>query len=126
MANNLKSKFEAIAKKISDTAVDFTTLEVTTLTGDVNQIINAQGKFKLKQDLIKTLGNKTGTTKGKIKLLAHTHIDFDHDTVNFVKSDLTDQEKDLFVLHESAIISAHEARKSFLRFLVEVLDSPRI
>ena len=122
MANKLESKFDEIANQIKAAAVDFTTLEVTTLTGDVSQIINAQGKFKLKQDMVKSLGSKTGTTKAKIKLVAHTHIDFDHDTVNFVKSGLTAEEKDLFELHEAAIISAHEARKSFLRFLKEVLD----
>ena len=125
MANKLKTKFEKLVDKLNTATADFTTLEVTTLTGDVNQILDAQGKFKLKA-VVKNLSNKTGTTKAKIKLLAHTHIDFDHDTVNFVKSDLTEQEKDLFVLHEAAIISAHEARKSFLRFLIEVLDSPRV
>lgn len=122
MANKLETKFETIADQIKDAAVDFTTLEVTTVTGEVAQILDTKGKFKLKESLVKSLSNKSGTTKGKIVLVAHTHIDFDHDTVNFVKSNLTAAEKDLFELHEAAIISAHEARKSFLRFLKEVLD----
>ncbi|MEL6922728.1 MAG: hypothetical protein AAFO94_01690 [Bacteroidota bacterium] len=121
MANELREELKGIAKKIKAGARDFTTLEVTTLSGEVNQILNADGKFKLK-DVVKTLSNKSGTTKAKIQLVAHTHIDFDNDTINFVKKELTTDERNLFALHESAILSAQTARKSFLRFLMEILD----
>ena len=122
MANELRSELQSIAKKIKAAGQDFTTLEVTTLSGEVSQILNSDGKFKLKE-VVKSLSSKSGTTKAKIDLIAHTHVDFDNDTVNFVKKDLTTDERNLFGLHESAILSAQTARKSFLRFLMDVLDN---
>jgi hypothetical protein len=63
----------------------------------------------------------SGSTKGKISLIAHTHIDFDHDTVNFIKSDLGKQGKQLFEMHQAAVITAGQARNGFLSFLQEVV-----
>ncbi len=120
MANSLNDKFREIADQIKNTAVDFTTLEVTTITGSIKQVIDSKGKFKVKE-VVSSL-NKTGATSAKVDVIAHTHIDFDHDTVNFVKSNLGSQQKKLFELHQTSIDSAHNARRSFLNFLLEVID----
>jgi len=125
MAKSLEAKFQEIADQLKDTVVDFTTLEVTTLTGDVKHIINTgtgsnkKTSFDMKNVVSKL--NQTGSTKGKIELVAHTHIDFDHDTVNFIKSDLGKQGKQLFELHQTAVGTAHQARNGFLSFLQDVI-----
>ncbi len=125
-ATSLRDKFEKIGEQIREAVVDFSTLEVTTLTGDVTQIIKPdptdtkKNKFDFKS-VVTELKNTSGTTKAKIHLVAHTHIDFDHDTVNFVKADITNDERNLFILHQAAIDSAQIARKSFLNFLKEVI-----
>ena len=125
-SSSLRDKFEKIGQQIREVVVDFTTLEVTTITGDVTHIIKPEGndpkknKFDFK-NVVSELKSTAGTTKAKIHLVAHTHIDFDHDTVNFVKADITNDERNLFILHQAAIDSAHVARKSFLNFLREVI-----
>ena len=125
MANPLQEKFQDIANKIKKLGVDFTTLEVTTLTGDVKHIINTgtgpnkKTSFDMKNVVAKL--NQTGKTKGEIVLVAHTHIDFDHDTVNFIKSDLGKEGKQLFELLQTAVSTAHEARNGFLSFLSDVI-----
>jgi len=125
MADTLNEKFEEIGKQLRGALVDFTTLEVTTLTGDVKHIINTgtgankKTKFDMKHVVSKL--NQSGKTKGEIELIAHTHIDFDHDTVNFIKSDLGKQGKELFELHQRAVSTAHEARNGFLSFLQDII-----
>lgn len=125
-ATSLRDKFEKIGEQIREAVVDFSTLEVTTLTGDITQIIkpdpsdNKKNRFDFK-NVVTELKNTAGTTKAKIHLVAHTHIDFDHDTVNFVKANITNDERNLFILHQAAIDSAQIARRSFLNFLKEVI-----
>lgn len=122
MAKSLEAKFEEIASQIKDAVVDFTTLEVTTLTGEVDHIINTKGNnstFDMKNVVSKI--SQSGNTKGKLSLIAHTHIDFDHDTVNFIKSDLGRQGKQLFEMHQAAVITSGQARNGFLSFLQEVV-----
>ncbi len=117
----LREKFQQIAKQIKETAVDFTTVEVTTVTGNIRHLVNTdKTKFNVK-DIVKEMG-QSGRDKFDIKVVAHTNIDFDHDTIIFLKEELTPQEKDMFVMHQSAMASSLEARKSFLNFLREVLD----
>jgi len=121
-ANTLEEKFQDIAKQIKGAVVDFTTLEVTTLSGEVNHIISTKGNkstFDMKNVVSKL--NQSGNTKGNISLIAHTHIDFDHDTVNFIKSDLGRQGKQLFEMHQAAVVTAGQARNGFLTFLQEVV-----
>jgi len=120
-AEDLRGKFHKIGEQLIKVVVDFTTLNVTTLSGDITKIINSkQGKnahidFK---NVLKDIETK-GEAKTKVYVVAHTHIDFDHDTVNFIKTDLKREDAQLFQYHLSAIESAQQARKSFLHFLKE-------
>ncbi len=118
----LEGKFQEIANQIKGAVVDFTTLEVTTLTGNVDHVIKTTGKKKSfdMKNVVSKLG-QTGKTEGTITLIAHTHIDFDHDTVNFIKSDLGKQGKQLFNMHQAAVMTANEARNGFLSFLQEII-----
>ena len=121
-SKTLEGKFQEIADQIKGAVVDFTTLEVTTLTGEVDHVINTKGNKKSfdMKNVISKLGS-TGNTKGVITLIAHTHIDFDHDTVNFIKSDLGKQGKQLFEMHQAAVNTANQSRNGFLSFLQEVI-----
>ncbi|HMR42734.1 MAG TPA: hypothetical protein PKC40_02830 [Saprospiraceae bacterium] len=119
-AKTLDEKFEEIGQQIKNAVVDFTTLEVTTITGEIKHIIDDKGKFNVK-DVVSQLG-KTGQNQIAISLVAHTHVDFDHDTVNFVASELGKKGKELFEIHQNAVSTAHEARRAFLNFIREVID----
>lgn len=119
--NALDDKFKEIASQIKNAVVDFTTLEVTTLTGDVTQIIKSDGNKKSKIDVSDILGKLKGSAKGKISLVAFTQINFDQDTTNFIKSDLKEDEIRLFKIHQSSVASAHEGRNGFLSFLQKAI-----
>lgn len=117
----LKEKLTEKLEELGNAIQDLTTLDVTTLSGDVNQVINSQtGKFDLKyamDELTKT----DSKLRGKVYIVATTHIDVDQDSVNFVKNNLSDDEKSLVKAHLEAIKAAQEARHSFLKFAKEFI-----
>jgi len=123
MADELNDQFKSmkksLASKLKDATLDFTTLEVTTLTGKVNHIMDGGGKKFLKtEDILKKI---KGTADGEIDLVAHTQIHFDHDTINFVKAGMNEADKELFMLHQDAIRSANEGRNGFLGLLQRII-----
>ena len=120
--HKMNSKFQEIAKQIGDAVVDFTTLEVTTLTGDVTHLIKSNPNKKSVIDVSDIMGKLKGNAKGKIHLVAHTQINFDHDTINFIRSESDGEEnKRLFELHQAAVASANAGRNGFLSFLQKAL-----
>jgi len=123
MANELNDQFKSIKKnlatKLKDATLDFTTLEVTTLTGKVSHIMDGGSKkFLRTEDILKKI---KGTADGEIDLVAHTQIHFDHDTINFVKAGMSEGDKELFMLHQDAIRSANEGRNGFLGLLQKII-----
>ncbi len=119
--NALDDKFKEIATQIKDAVVDFTTLEVTTLTGDVTQIIKSDSSKKTRIDVSDILGKLKGNARGKVSLVAFTQINFDQDTINFIKSDLGEEEIRLFKIHQASVAAAHEGRNGFLSFLQKAI-----
>ena len=123
-AKDLSEKFKKIGDQLLKVAVDFTTLNVTTLTGNYAHIINTKeqgGKFTVKtnfSDFTSELGKKGGV-EAKVKLVAHTHVDFDQDTINFVSEDVDPNGDFLFDIHSSALSSAKTSRSAFIRMLKE-------
>ena len=81
--SKLTEKFEGFLDKIKDAAVDFTTLEVTTITGSINFLVDSEGNFNAK-DMVANM-NTEGQNVANLDVLAHTNVDFDHDTINFIR-----------------------------------------
>lgn len=124
-ATNLNEKFTKIGEQITKIAVDFTTLNVTTVTGDFTKYLTTgTGNNKKRtvnfSDFTEVLGADV-TADATLSLVAHTRIDFDQDTVNFVKEKMSPSEENLFELHQVSIQSAQTARQSFLNFLKELV-----
>lgn len=125
-ASNLNDKFSKIGKQLLNVAVDFTTINVTTLTGNYTHIINTKeqgGKFTVKTDFknfTKELGKKGGVD-AQIKLVAHTYVDFDADTVNFVSDEVNPNGDFLFDIHNASLTSAKTSRTAFIRMLKEFI-----
>lgn len=122
-SKDLSEKFGKIRDQILKVAVDFTTLNVTTLSGNYSHIINTEknGKRSVRtkfHDFTEELG-KPGNVKAKVELVAHTHVDFDHDTVNFVSKDVNPNGDFLFDIHNAALDSAKSSRGAFIRMLRE-------
>jgi len=95
---------------------DLSTISVTTLTGDVNQIFDPNTKvINLAQALTKIEGN----LQGKLELIAHTEIKLDNDAMMYVKKDFTANDEMIFKLHQSMLTTALQARNSFFEFCLK-------
>jgi len=115
-----KDKLRAMVKTIKEGAVDFSSLEVTTMTGEISHFINEKGKF----DITKINGAISGTveTTARIEVIAHTHMAFDQDCLLFVKENMTPEEKELFHLHIEMLSAARVSRMAFLQMIRAVVD----
>lgn len=118
---HLKNALEKALESLEKAAKDLSSIEVTTLTGDIKQTFDEHGEIDLKKALNDL--NAGGSTSGKIEVVAHTHIDFDQDAIMFVSKDATNKHHELYELHKEAIASSQAARQSFLRFITEFLGN---
>ena len=109
-----------MVETIKEGAVDFSSLEVTTLNGEISQFIDTKGKFDVNKVNDFMAGNIT--VQGEIHVIAHTHMDFDQDTLSFIKKDLTPEEREIFQLHLEMLTSARTSRLAFLHFIKEIID----
>lgn len=101
---------------------DITSLEVVTLSGDVtfadlrvepDKPVNFQ---KIMQELH---GNPNMASS--VKLVAATKFEFDKDVLQFVKENMTREEKELFMIHIEAIQNAQLARRAIMEALLNVV-----
>ena len=115
--SNLKETLGKVLESLKNAATDISTIEVTTLTGNVKKIFNGD-----EIDLVQTVKTAKGNVKGEVRLLAHTRIEFDQDTTQFFNEDITDADDHLLLLHQEMIDSAIDSRNAFLIFLKELFD----
>lgn len=115
----LRDSLEEALGTLGKAAKDLSSIEVTTLTGDIKQVFNDDGDIDLKKALNDL--NAGGSTSGKIEVIAHTRIDFDQDAIMFVNKNAKGKHRELYDLHKEAIESSQAARQSFLRFIREFL-----
>jgi hypothetical protein len=110
--NSLQTVVRKALKSLEAAATDLATVEVTTLTGEVKHVLDADRKINLS-----TAMEKLNT--GEIELVAHTNIKFDQDTLIFVSNKANEEHEKLYNLHKESVVAAQEARNSFLHFLRE-------
>lgn len=120
------SAFKDTLKKMVDTlkdaAVDLSSLEVTTMTGDVAHCIDEKGRFDISKLQKTAIGDSETTTTADLRIVAHTRSDFDQDCTMFVKADLTPEERDIFDLHVGMYSAARVSRLAFLMMIAEIVD----
>lgn len=130
MAENGKARLQEIFNKLKDVAADLTTLEVTTISGDISLLLDKKTEnnkdtysFKDKDALVDLLGkNAVPKPESNIYIVAYSRTDFDQDTINFVKAGLSDDDRKLYQLHLDSIKAAQEARSGFLKMLAGLFD----
>ena len=101
---------------------DLITLDVVTVTGDMTIITKktvkgAKGeddKFVL--DFKTLFGREDGkaTINGNLRVIAATHVEVDKDTLTFIASDLTENERELLDMHLKTVTAASEARANIV------------
>lgn len=125
---DVKTALQGIWDTLKDVAGDLSTLEVLTLSGEMNLLLDSKDKpggspeaksFNLKNRdaILDMIANPTDQTKGKFYVVAYSRIDFDHDTVNFAMQNPTEEDKRLYQLHVDSIKAAQDARAAFINML---------
>lgn len=109
----LKDKFEEILQTLGNAATDLSSLDVVTLSGDINLTLDEKGKMMKPLEIAKKF---QGDENGKITVEAFTHIDFDQDKIQFLKQGITKDEI-TYQLHLDAVKASQEARNAFLDFI---------
>ena len=118
--SKFKDKLSKMVDSIKEGLVDFSSLEVTTLNGEISHFIDADGKFDV-SEINKVISGK-GANDIKISVVAHTHMAFDQDTILFTKSGMDADERELFEMHVKMVDTAKASRLAFLRLIKDVLD----
>ena len=118
--SKFKDKLSNMVDTIKDGIVDFSSLEVTTLNGEIKHFIDTKGKFDVTEVNKVISGN--GTKNIEISVVAHTHMAFDQDTILFTKSGMDSDERELFEMHVKMVETAKTSRMAFLRLIKDVLD----
>ena len=105
---------------IYDTAADLLSLDVATFSGKVSLEGAVTGDDI---DLSKIFDSiKQAGGNADLRLVAHTHIDFDKDSVNFVAADLTPGDAALVAAHKEMVTASVEGRLAMLTALRELIN----
>lgn len=101
-------------KRLSDSVIDLSNLEVTTYTGKLDQAIDAStGQIKW---------DEFHPASGKLTLVAATLVRPNLNTVNFRASDVLGADnRVLLELHNAAVDSARNGRMALLRMFTSML-----
>lgn len=97
---------------------DIATLDVVTLTGEIDVTLNQQaadGTITF-QDI---LSNIKGVKSQGLNALAVTHIEADMDTALFVKDGLSPEQQNLLTMHNQTVEQARTARNAFIQSVIE-------
>lgn len=122
--NNNEEKKLSVGDKLTKIFNDVTTLDVTTLTGNITiEDFNIQkdedGKINFKE-IANSISNGLTTEDSNIELVATTHIDFDNDVVQFVKKGLQENETALINLHTNMVKNSAEARSAMVESILKL------
>ncbi|NIZ07822.1 hypothetical protein [Pseudooceanicola sp. HF7] len=104
---------KTLEEKISGFVKDILSVDVVTLTGDLNLNVDGvvtEGAIDLKE-LHKRIVGKLG---GELKVAAFTHVDLDGDTVQFSMETATEEDGLLLDHHRETVKDVQAARAAFL------------
>jgi hypothetical protein len=108
-------------QSLNNAVQDLTSLHVQTFTGELNvEIENADGEKKGFSDIRKEI--QQGKQDGDLNLVAETLAQFDGDSYNFVKKDLTDVPASALEVHKNAVQSGIETRMGLLNLFKDLID----
>ena len=114
-------KIEEVINKVVDAARDISSLDVVTITGNINLKPHIDESDSLKfQELHKSLMNRMKTeTEVTLDVLAFTHLDMDCDSTNFVRANLSAEQAALVNAHNEMVKTAQETRAGIAKMLLD-------
>ena|SRR6185436_2331026 len=111
------AKIQEWLDKIKDGISDAVTLDVTTISGTAAGIVALDTTAPANAVSYKI----TQASVANAVLIAHTHIAIDQDSVVYIKSPLTEDEKSILDSHNAAVKAAVEARQAFVKMLADLI-----
>ncbi|MCH6259317.1 hypothetical protein MLD52_22375 [Puniceicoccaceae bacterium K14] len=103
----------SILTKIKDGFKDIATLDIATVTGEI-KLTNAANKTTW-ESLVTEASNTIRSSD--LTVVAFTHSQWDCDSVNFVKDDLSPAQQELLKSHQNMVTAAHETRRKAVEML---------
>jgi len=114
---SLKSALQSLNNAVQD----LTSLHVQTYTGELKvDIDNDNGEKKGFKDIRTEI--QQSKQKGEVDLVAETLAQFDGDSYNFVRKDLTDIPNQALEVHKNAVQSGIETRMGLLNLFKDLID----
>lgn len=122
-----KDKLKAVWDKLEAAINDLSSLEVTTISGELTLAIQSTGTGNNTKTGILTRDGllnlvKESAANGKLYIVAHTRIELDQDRVDIVKQGMDAGDEKLYQLHVESVKAAQEARASFVSMLVSLVN----
>ena len=112
-------------KGIGDVIVDFQSLEVMTLSGNVSGMLNEKGQINWAKLLQAAAGQATPDqavkTAGTLKLVAATRVNFGGDVVQFRTDEKLEGMEELIKLHQDAVEAGRSARRAVIEFFAQAI-----
>jgi len=130
MSDETQSLKSRLAKFIEDVA----TLDVITLSGSIaldNTVTEASGEENgedaLNWDKLfeKITAGMVPSADNKLEVVAYTHAEWDCDSVNYVASDISEEDQHLIETHAKTVEAAHRNRYEALQFIGKALSNLR-
>jgi hypothetical protein len=120
-------KLKEALKGIGEVIVDFQSLEVMTLSGNVSGMLDDKGQINWAGLLQAAAGQKSAppgqavTTTGTLKLVAATKVYFGGDVVQFRTDEKIDGMEELIKLHQDAVEAGRSSRRAVIEFFAQAI-----
>jgi hypothetical protein len=118
---------ETLESRIKKFVNDVVTLDVLTLTGDITLVADQFDSTKKTFDWDTLFTNIAAKMKvadaSKLDVVAYTHAEWDMDSVNFVRKELSVGDKTLIESHHAAVEAAQKSRFEAVRIVAGLLGA---
>ena len=116
---------ETLKDRIASFVNDVTTLDVLTLSGNIELVAEqysaAEKKFDWDTLFTNVVAKMKATDESKLTVVAYTHAEWDMDSVNFVRQELTEGDKQLVEAHQAAVEAAQKSRFEAVKIVAGLL-----
>lgn len=121
--SELSDALETLKQNIAAKIKDASSLEVTTFTGSFNlKVSDVISSNNNKFDIEKVLEQLNGQAMADLQLVAYSMIKLDGDQANIVKSNLTEEDKELLEFHKNMIEASQNSRKAIVDMIKGLLS----
>ncbi len=108
--------WDDIMQKLEEVGQDITSLDVVTLTGNLDLTAEVSGGGL--DEMVRNLKDRV-KTQANLQMVAYTHVDLDGDVVSFVREGASNEDE-LMKAHSALVKSSTESRLHLVRFLKDL------